>query len=499
MSIAIMVVSGMLLSCGDSEGRWSKYQAQKSFFEAQHAMSQAELSLSSGQSVDREELSSSLKDALVNFNNLNSELTDADSVLLIMASQAYLGLGRIYAESNNWSDAVQLYRSLSEDLRFPHRYRTVGLMQLGRGYETQGQPIEAVSAYRELMVLFYPPESGSGVNLEVLRLGRRIVNIGARLLLDSLSSWREQSELYYDSLATGHPHTMLAVAAMGELASIQRDFGEWAKVLATLGRATDSAGEIAPAFRIDMAEIFAGRLYDTASALSIYDEIENEFPESVFRVDAELKRVQILMRRKQYREIRERLKALKDQFADRPGVMVPAQFAYAKSFEADGDFVRAKVEYQYLASHYPRSIQAVDGALVIARHAHAVGQSATATQWYDKADQMSSVLAGSDNVSAAVAGRSMELRAIIAIERERWDEAALRLGDITRAFDPRSPLCANALIRLGWLHLSKRVDTLAAAAAWTTFIKAFPGDPQADSLRIKMSTWPEIYIQDLPT
>ena len=103
MSITIMAISGLLVSCGDSEGRWSKYQAQKSFFEAQHAMSRAELSLSSGQSVDREELSSRLKDALVNFNNLNSDLTDADSALLIMASRAYLGLGRIYAESNNWS------------------------------------------------------------------------------------------------------------------------------------------------------------------------------------------------------------------------------------------------------------------------------------------------------------------------------------------------------------------------------------------------------------
>ena len=171
MSISVIALLFLVVSCGDSGGRWSKYQSQKAFFKAQQAISRAELSISSGQSADREELASRLKGALVNFNGLEADLTEADSGLLIMASQAYLGLGRIYAESNNWSGAVELYKSLSEDSSLPDRYRNIGLMQLGRGYEARGQPNEAVSAFRELMVLFYPPESGSGVNREVLGLG----------------------------------------------------------------------------------------------------------------------------------------------------------------------------------------------------------------------------------------------------------------------------------------------------------------------------------------
>lgn len=499
MSIGLLAILVVLGSCGDRRELWTRYQAQKSFFKAQQAISRAELSMESGQPVNREDLGSRLEDALMKFNRLESEFTEADSTLLTMASQAYLGLARLHEEADDGLRALEVYGTLFDDARLPHHFRNIALMRMGRGYERQNQHLEAVSVYRRLMASFYPPESRSGVNREVLGLGRRIVNIGSRLYPDSLSSWREQSELYYDSLAINHPYTVLSIAALGELASIRRGFGEWDLVLATLERATDSAGVIAPAFRVDMAEILAGRLFDTSAALLIYDEVEGAYPESVFRIDAELKRVQILMRRREYGEVRDRLEVLKEEFEDRPGVVIPAQFAYARSFEAEGDFARARAEYQYLASHHPRSLQAVDGALVIARRAHVDGQSSMATQWYDKADQMSADLAGSGNVSEAVAGRSMEIRAIIAIERERWDEAALRLGEITRAFDPRSPLAANALIRLGWLHLSRRADTLAAADAWTRFIKAFPGDPQTDSLRIKMSTWPKIYTQDLPT
>jgi tetratricopeptide (TPR) repeat protein len=465
-------------------------------FEAQQALSKARLREESGQAVDREALRTQFNAALDAFAELRPELTAKDSTVLLMSVQARLRLADLHTADSQWNSAAEQYRIIVSDTIYGLNFRHVARMQLGRSLERLGQFREAAAQYRALLLSFYPPRAESGINAEVLGLPRRLVAIASEYLPDSLAAWRAYGEGYYDTLATRFPHTDIGLASLGELGKLYAGFGEWSRTIASLERATDTSGAIMPAYWIDIGEIAAGQLGDTARAVSIFIEVSQRYPESAYRVDADLKRARILMKRAAYGDVQSLLEQLKTDFEDRASVLIPAQLVYAQSYQAAGNWERARAEYSYLVTSFPQSLQAVEAALTVARHHADRDETTQASEWYNRADGLAADLARSGSSPPAVVGQAMQMRVAAAVEQKQWDDAALRLGEVVNTFSPRTPAGALALVRLGQLQLRERADTAAALEAWRTFLEFHPEHPQSATLRAEIDKWPKTYNPD---
>jgi tetratricopeptide (TPR) repeat protein len=494
-AVFLLLVAG---GCGDATGVWPRYKLERAYYQAQKELDRADLQGKSGQPADLPALQSAFARVVELYRQNSSEAGagTVDSVVQVLGAQAYLRLADVFVADSEFRAAANRYDTVASDARFPAQYRHMALMGLGRMDEQLGDDLLAARHYRQLLDSFNPPVGDGGVNREVLALPRRIIAIGRDHAPDSVPGWESRAIAYYDSLARAYPYTDVGLAALGELGTLYAEKEQWQDVIATLNRASDTTGAIMPPYWIDIGEITADRLGDTARALEIYGRVAQTFSESPYRVDADLKRAQIYMRRGQYAEARDLLATLKDKFEDRPAVILAAQLLFASAVEAEGNWERAKNEYLFLITTYPQSLEAVQAAMAIAHHFVQSGETARVDEWYNRADELAKDLARPDKYPPAVAGKAMDYRVSVAAEQKHWDDVAARLGDIVNTFSDRSNPGANALFRLGLMELRERADTAAAAAAWHRLMTAQPNHPQLDLLRSEMKKWPSTYNQD---
>jgi tetratricopeptide (TPR) repeat protein len=497
--VAVLLVSWPLGGCGDSQGRWSRYQVEKLFFSAHQAAERATLHAESGQATDRQALTRQFESALEEFAGLRPQLTVEDSAILRAGAQARLRLARLRQDDFEWELAAEQYRAVVSDALYPTHYRYVAHMELGRSLERLDQFPEAVAQYRQLLHSFYPPQSEGGVNREVLGLPLRLVVLAENRFPDSLDAYQAYAEAYYDTLATAYPHTALGVSALGELAKLYAYLGLWPRVVATLERATDSTGTILPAYWVDIGEIAAQEMADTARAIAIFQDVAQRFPETPYRVDADMKRATILMQRGEFEAARKDVARLKEEFEDRLAVVVPAQLLYARLYQAEGSWERARAEFTYLVTNFPQTTHAVEAAHTIARHYRNTDETTRSEEWYNRADDLAAAIARAGEMPPALVATAINMRVAMAVERDDWDAAATHLSEMAERFGPASTPGSAALERLGWLHLDERADTSAAGAAWQTLLDAYPEHPQAEVIKAEMNKWPTTRNTDFPS
>lgn len=489
--VTVLTVLACAVACADRDGLYARYQLEKKFFEAQQVWSRSQLQTGAGPPSGLGEMRTQFVAVLDEFSAARPTLGPGDSVLFAYAAQAAFRLTDEFVTNGLWHDAAQYQELVAGDSLFPKALRHRALFGWAESYERLGRMPEACALYKRLSASFYPPQAEGGVNVEVLRIPNRLAALAAQFMPESLSAFRAYGESYYESLSGSFPQSDLGFESLGELGKLYGQQGRWDDVMSTLERATDSNGAVLPAYRIDIGEILAGRMHDTAKALSIFKEVAESLPESPFRVDADLKTAAIWFRQGRQSDVQALLLATKRQFLDRSGVQVAVQPLLARSFDAAGNWERARAEFSYLVTTYPRTLQAVEASLVIAERHMQDSEKTAAAEWYSRADRLAVDLISSDESSGQVQSAAMNIRASLAIRMQRWDDAALRLSEIAQTFSSASPVGASALLRLGWLQLRERHDTLAARGAWQAFLLAYPDHPDGVPLKSEMSKWPD--------
>jgi TolA-binding protein len=485
-----------LSACGGGD-LYSRYELEKKFFSTEQAWSKAELQKQSGQAIATSELSAQFETVLEAFSAARPGLNRGDSLLFGYAARAAFRLVDLYAADRLWQDAARFQEFLAADTLFPLAVRHRALYGWAESCQRLGQAQKACALFRQLAASFYPPWAEGGINVDVLRVPARMVGLAQRDVPESVAVFLAFGESYYDGLAVAYPHTELAYQALGELAKLYGQAGRWGDVLTTLGRATDTAGVILPAYRIDQGEILAGPLKDTAGALLAFSEIARSRPTTPFRVDADLKTAAIWLRRGRYADVQRLLQETKKQFPGRPEVEVAVGPMLARSFAASGDKDRARAEYSYLVTSYPRSLEAVEAAFAIAEMHFQATEADAAAEWYARGDQLAVDIIADRESSPELAAAAMNMRVSLAVQLQHWDDAAMRLSEIAQAFGAATPAGASALEQLGWLQLQERHDTLAAGQAWYTLLREYPGDPGGATLRAEMNKWPERYKENV--
>jgi tetratricopeptide (TPR) repeat protein len=150
-----------------------------------------------------------------------------------------------------------------------------------------------------------------------------------------------------------------------------------------------------------------------------------------------------LCSREQYDEGRRVLADLKRKFERYPNLAAPAQYFFARSFDAQDRWDRALSEFQWLLENHPYTEESFKAALYIPRHFAREGDEKLTGIWYERSEQFFR------DAARVKQGERVELVAYTYLAdlyrlQEKWNRT-LEIFEKIHSLAPKSRLGAEAM------------------------------------------------------
>jgi len=223
--------------------------------------------------------------------------------------------------------------------------------------------------------------------------------------------------------------------------------------------------------QIRIADIYGAKMKDLTRALKLYNEILNglESSDSLVRPLVLFKISLVKMEQGKYAGARKMLVDLKDDYPYFFAATPMAQYAVARSFELEGNWNRAEIEYTYLIENYRGSNEAMATYLYIADLLEQQGRRRESARWYSEAEQYY------DEVAALARGTAVEARALVYKadlyrQMENWNSAAEILLELFDRY-PQSEPGRRALLKASDIY-RKQLNERAVADSLIAVLRA---------------------------
>jgi tetratricopeptide (TPR) repeat protein len=278
----------------------------------------------------------------------------------------------------------------------------------------------------------------------------------------SAGSYLDKAETYFSDLIRTYPGRPLAVSARAYLTRLYESAGRWAEAAEQLELLRESEPDDAFEISLNLADLYATRLNQYDTALSIYRALQDRAdPEDTVRYPRVMfNRAVALMAKKDYDTARQTLVELKRSYTGFYGRVSLAQYLMARSFELQGNWNRAETEYKYLIETYRGSDRAMATYLHLADHYRQADQPQESQRWYRDAAEYF------DQAARRGAGTVLEARALVYTAElngrfGEWSKAAEQLESILDKF-PGSAVGEKAALEAARVYGEEIGDQIAA-------------------------------------
>ncbi|HWR83782.1 MAG TPA: tetratricopeptide repeat protein [Candidatus Deferrimicrobium sp.] len=483
-ALLLALLSISLNSCGNSEAIRLRYEAEKALHQAEKQLEDTGIKPELVDPQMRKAIAASFAHVVqLCYRSLNSVDSLRSPVeyreLQILAFRSSTRLSQLNYAAKRFDTCVAILNEFLTHVKPGGSAALATYVNLGQALQASRHWDSALVVYNYAVQNFYPPADDSGeVMLSLFSLPAHIYRV-TEISGDSLAARQKfaDAERYYSGLISGYPNTRLAVASRAMLSRLYDQTGQWEKALAQMqlvaesppadqksapGRSGSSANL---AVRLRIADVYAARMKDFAQAIRLYNEILDSLgpDDSLSRALVMFKISLVDMEQGRYAEARQKLIDLKENYP-RFYVGTPmAQYAMARSFELEGNWNRAEIEYTFLIQHYRGSDEAMSTYLYVANLLDKQGRAPEAARWYREAEQYFDEAAaqGAGTIGEA---KALAFKADLYYQKKEWPKAAeilLTLFEKCPQSDPgrRALLKASAIYR-NILKEPARADSL---------------------------------------
>lgn len=459
--VATFLLSVALMqSCSDNRAVRLRYEAEKALYLAEKNLEDTRIKpeLVDPQTLKRisDQFGEAVEfcyQALDSIDGQTNSVEHRELQHLVFKSSTHLS--QLFYSSKKFDTCIAILNRLISRVELENHQLLAAQINLGQALQAFGSWDSALVVYNEAVERFYPPVDDSGeVILSLFNLPAHIFRV-VNLVGDSTTARRKftKAEQYYSDLVTGFPGTQLSVAARASLARLYDETRQWEKEIAQLSAVLDSASsttQTSPVnltIQIRIADIYGAKMKDLTRALKLYNEILNglESSDSLVRPLVLFKISLVKMEQGEYAGARKMLVDLKDDYPYFFAATPMAQYAVARSFELEGNWNRAEIEYTYLIENYRGSNEAMATYLYIADLLEQQGRRRESARWYSEAEQYY------DEVAALARGTAVEARALVYKadlyrQMENWNSAAQILLELFDRY-PQSEPGRRALLK----------------------------------------------------
>ncbi|MFQ5639887.1 MAG: tetratricopeptide repeat protein [bacterium] len=404
-----------------------------------------------------------------------------------LCKKSYLYLAQIANLQGDYSDAISWYKrgltffpddskfKIEANLALAKTHQQLLELQLAaQAYQnaiTQDEFNEFLKSHPQLMAL----------PLNVARLQQLSSTNGLALV-----SYR-QAESYYHKIVEEKSGSELAFWAMIQLANSYADQKQWEKCLTTLKTATSlyPNHQTIPEILLFVGTIYSDVKHEYLTAKSYYEKAFHESDISSVHAKAQLELGALRFKQKQNEEARKKMRWVIEEYPREGRIGAMAQLAVAHSYEQEGRWDRALVEFRWLMDTYPITPEGVYAPLHIANHFKTLGEDDMAANAFTDASERYFELI-SKYPQSQLSAMAQQYLAICYALSEKWEHALNAAEQLYEKYQTTPQIAMGSQILLGQLY-EKNGKIDAALQIYKDFLNKFSGHPLANQVRSRIT------------
>jgi len=382
-------------------------------------------------------------------------------------------LSQLFFSHRQYDTCVTILNRLMEKAQLDDPQLMTTYVNLGQALQASGLWDSALTVYNYALERYYPPVDDSGeVILVLFNIPAHIFHV-ANMIGDSAggADMFRKAQKYYSDLATSFPDTRLATASHANLARLYDDTGQWEKEIAELSAMLDSTSHSRLPIELKIADIYGSKINDLDRALKQYDEILEGLdnsdtltrPKVLFRISM------VEIEQGKYAKARKMLVDLKKNYPRFYATTPLAQYAVARSFELEGNWNRAEVEYNYLIENYRGSDEAMSTLIYLTDLFEKQGRQQESDRWFKEAEKHFDKLA-TVGMGTLVEAKALSYKADLYRQKNDWNRSAEILLSLFDKY-PDSETGQRALLKASAIY-RKELHNQAAADSLIEVLKA---------------------------
>ena len=392
---AILAALMLVSACSDNEAVRLRYQAEKDLYQLDRKMrdirqaGEIDSTVIRQLAADYRQLSDFCAEATVSIDAEQYPVENRE--LSHLTFRSFIRLSQLYFNTRQYDSCTSQLGRLLSTVKLVGHEQAVARMNLGQALQAGGNLDSAAAVFDRITDDFYPPIDDTGaVLLDLFNLPLHTYRLAGYVFDSTARAERySKTESYYRKVVEDYPETKLEMTGRSNLARLYENNGEWEKTIAeleALNKMTETDNKI---IRVKIADILTTRLKKYDTALALYGHILETIPQqdSLDYALILFKTAIVKMEQKKYTEARELVVDVRQKYAVFFARTPLAQLTIARSFEFEGNWNRAEVEYGFLIEQYATSDEALASFLHIADYYRAKNRPTLVDKWLNDAEQ----------------------------------------------------------------------------------------------------------------
>ena len=392
--LTVLFVIVLFCSCSNQTATKSRYEIEKMFHQIEKDFDEAKLKKEFNNPETVSNLLNRYREIKINCYQL-LETIEPDNKetgeIQYLTYQAVSRLSQFYYARKEYDSSALVLDELIKKIPIKGTPLVETYINLGQSLHAAGKWNSTLEVYDYTIETFYPPVEPSGaIFFKLFNLPYHIFQV-TNISENSLEAQihYEYAEAYYRKLISEYPDTPLESAAHANQALLYHDKELWTKEIKELSLIKDSSSVTQLSLNIKIADLYAEKLGEHDKALDRYNIILSELSseDSVIYPLASFRIAGVMMHKKNYSEARKILNELKNNYRRFYGNNPAVQLLLARSFELDGNWKRAEIEYNLLLEKFKTADEALAAYLHLIDHFSKANRKAEKERWINNAQK----------------------------------------------------------------------------------------------------------------
>lgn len=481
-SVFLLLIVLVFVSCSSDSSIKNQYQAEKMLYKAGKLYERVMINPRIANQLDYKNAINAYEEIIERYSGTTNNTTIEN-----VTKRSYLAISELWLLQGEIQSAIAVYEKFLKAYPEDKELGQVVHFANARSNERIYNLNKAISEYQILIDDFGQIEDPLTPNSNILNLPLKVARLQRSKSGTNGHNFYQNAIDYYTSIIEKWPQSPAAFAASYYTASIYADQQKWTQVITIfnkLVREYPDREEI-PNILLSMGNLYLDGLNDPNQATRIFEKLLAKYPEHAIAGYVHFGKSRVLTKRGQVERARDMLGWIIENYPDDQNLCASAQLTLASTYEAQGDWDRALVEYRWVQENYPVTAQGLFIPTYIAENYRRRGEKTLAHNAYqDAINHYRNII--KKFPKTVVAGSAQEYIIYCYAAQEEWNNAATAASALQQIY-PGSRSEINSALLLGQIY-EKMNQFDKAIEVYEKFAREYPNHPVFSQVENKIGS-----------